>query len=148
MAHSGGIFLLDMGEPVHIVRLARQLIRLAGLRPDQDIPITYVGLRPGERLHEQLHDSAELVEASTHPAIRSLVPSTSEVWENLPQDIEDLMASVARCDADAAVKLVHEILVGRHVPCELDWIESRNADHRIDLDALAGARTSGRTISS
>ncbi len=148
MAHSGGIFLLDMGEPVHIVRLARQLIRLAGLRPDQDIPISYVGLRPGERLHEQLHDSAEIVEASGHPAIQSLVPRTSEAWESLPQDIEDLMASIARCDADAAVKLVHEILVGRRVPCELDWIESRNGDRRIDLDALAAERTTVDTFVS
>jgi len=55
----GKVLVLDMGEPVKIADLARQMIRLAGLRPDEDIKISYTGLRPGEKLHEELFADAE-----------------------------------------------------------------------------------------
>ncbi|MBI5163731.1 MAG: polysaccharide biosynthesis protein [Magnetospirillum sp.] len=58
-AYRGKIFVLDMGEPVKIVHLARQMIRLAGLRPDVDVGIVYSGLRPGEKLFEEIFHGAE-----------------------------------------------------------------------------------------
>ncbi|MDP6305284.1 MAG: nucleoside-diphosphate sugar epimerase/dehydratase, partial [Alphaproteobacteria bacterium] len=62
LLEEGGIFVLDMGEPVRILDLARQVIRLAGMTPDTDVQIEFTGVRPGEKLFEELfHDSEPLV---------------------------------------------------------------------------------------
>jgi FlaA1/EpsC-like NDP-sugar epimerase len=68
LAQPGDLFVLDMGEPVRIVDLARDVARLAGRDPDS-VPIEYIGLRPGEKLHEALFYEAEQVEATTHPKV-------------------------------------------------------------------------------
>lgn len=66
----GEIFVLDMGEPVKIVDLARQMIELSGYRPDIDIEIEFIGLRPGEKLFEELQHASEAHEDTQHPKIR------------------------------------------------------------------------------
>ncbi len=70
---SGGMFLLDMGEPVCIADLAVKMIRLHGLRVGQDIPIVYTGLRPGERLHEVLTAPGEQLHPTTYHKILQIV---------------------------------------------------------------------------
>jgi FlaA1/EpsC-like NDP-sugar epimerase len=72
MGKGGEIFVLDMGEPVKIVDLARNLIRLSGYEPDRDIPIVFSGLRPGEKLFEELHLEAEGMVPTAHQKIRVL----------------------------------------------------------------------------
>jgi len=84
MGRSGQIFVLDMGEPMKIVELARMLIRLSG-RTEQEIPIAYTGLRPGEKLYEELLADDETTEPTPHPKLR--VAKTSG---QLP-DIETVM---------------------------------------------------------
>jgi FlaA1/EpsC-like NDP-sugar epimerase len=69
MGHGGEIFVLDMGEPVRIVDLARDLISLSGLVPDKDIEIRFTGLRPGEKLFEELSTEQEQAEKTRHPKI-------------------------------------------------------------------------------
>lgn len=69
MGRGGEVFLLDMGEPVRVVDLARDMIRLSGLRPDDDIAITYTGIRPGEKLFEELTLAEEQADRTRHPKI-------------------------------------------------------------------------------
>ncbi len=69
MGEGGAIFVLDMGEPIKIVELARDMIRLAGLRPGEDVDLEFVGLRPGEKLREELEIGEEGLAKTRHPKI-------------------------------------------------------------------------------
>jgi len=82
MGQGGEIFVLDMGGPVKIDDLARQMIRLAGLEPGKDIEIRYTGLRPGEKLYEELFHEGELCEKTPHPKVM-LAASRRVDWDEL-----------------------------------------------------------------
>lgn len=69
MGAGGEVFVLDMGEPVKIIDLARDLITLSGLKPEQDIKIEYIGMRPGEKLYEELLTAEEGTDATQHKRI-------------------------------------------------------------------------------
>ncbi|MEX2381047.1 MAG: nucleoside-diphosphate sugar epimerase/dehydratase [Opitutales bacterium] len=73
LGKGGDIFVLDMGQPIKIVELARQLIELSGLRPDEDIEIQFIGLRPGEKLYEELGHDLENLQPTEHPKIMSFI---------------------------------------------------------------------------
>ena len=73
-AHGGEIFVLDMGAPVKIDTLARNLIKLSGLKPDVDIPIIYTGLRPGEKLYEEKLMAEEGMKKTDNELIHVGVP--------------------------------------------------------------------------
>jgi FlaA1/EpsC-like NDP-sugar epimerase len=88
MGQGGEIFVLDMGEPVKIVDLARELITLSGFRPGEDIEIEFTGLRPGEKLFEELSIEGENMVATRHPKIA--------VWKNIPKDRETLRTGIER----------------------------------------------------
>jgi O-antigen biosynthesis protein WbqV len=105
----GKIFVLDMGEPVKIVDLAHQMIRLAGLRPGRDIAIEFIGLRPGEKLHEELFHPAEPLLPTASPAIRLAAPRTAD-YAMLSRSIDEL-EGVARSRREERVLQLLERLV-------------------------------------
>jgi len=107
MARGGELFLLDMGEPVRIAELARQMIELSGLRvkdeqnPNGDIAIEFTGLRPGEKLYEELLISAR-DEATQHPLIRK-AKEPNHSSSDLKPMVEALEKALDQWDEQATV---------------------------------------------
>lgn len=109
MAEGGEIFILDMGKPVKILDLARDLIRLSGYEPDVDIPIKFSGMRPGEKLYEELLTSEEGTTATRHKRIFVAKPNSLNVAkiEELVYAVRDHGSYLSR---DEAIKLLQTLL--------------------------------------
>jgi FlaA1/EpsC-like NDP-sugar epimerase len=99
IAEGGDIFVLDMGEPVKIIDLARKMIELSGHEPGTDIAIEVVGIRPGEKLHEELFNVDEDVAATRYAKVRRATRRPLDPAE-LREGLEDLYLLVATRDAD------------------------------------------------
>jgi FlaA1/EpsC-like NDP-sugar epimerase len=118
MGKGGEIFVLDMGEPIRIVDLAYDMIRLSGLRVGDDIEVKIVGLRPGEKLYEELYDHGESHRPTTHSKImvadsarRQLLEVIADIsrLESLLQEPNDVILAALRemvpaCGTSAAAR--------------------------------------------
>ena len=93
MGKGGEIFVLDMGESVKIVDLAKELITLSGFKPGEDIEIVFTGMRPGEKLFEELSIKGEDMQPTRHPKI--------SVWKNIPMDRDKLRSGIDELVATA-----------------------------------------------
>lgn len=96
LGEKGEVFLLDMGEPIPILNLATDLIRLHGLVPGKDIEIQFTGVRPGEKIHEELLYEQEQLVGTVHPKI-SMVKNSPQNWEWLRGEVQTLLQL---CDED------------------------------------------------
>ncbi len=94
MGQGGEVFVLDMGEQIKIADLARNMIVLSGLVPGKDVEIVYTGLRPGEKLYEELFEDSERVESTPHAKIHRAVGTPLPV-EDLEQWVKDLRMSLS-----------------------------------------------------
>lgn len=112
--NGGEIFVLDMGQPIKIVDLARQLIELSGLEPDRDIEIQFTGLRPGEKLFEELSHTSENLVPTDHPKIMRFVGRPLNL-ERLERELESLEAGIVNMEP-ARSKLAFKALVPEYRP--------------------------------
>lgn len=108
MGSGGEIYVFDMGKSVKIVDLAKKMIKLSGLELGKDIEIRYSGLRPGEKLYEELLNDAENVQETHHPKI--LIASEREVDPRVYDIIEKLLDSVGKTDNLSLVGLMKEVV--------------------------------------
>lgn len=112
LGNGGEIFVLDMGEPVNITYLAEHLIRLAGKEPGREIEIIYTGLRPGEKLFEQLFHELEPYEQTSHEKILLAHPRIAD-WDELRSELQSAELAVRRYDTKhlqaALTRLVPEL---------------------------------------
>lgn len=90
MGEGGEIFIFDMGQPVKIIDLAIKMIKLAGLRPEEDIKIVYTGLRPGEKLYEELLNQGEITLPTHHEKIK-IAKVITYPYEQVAADIQELL---------------------------------------------------------
>lgn len=126
LGKSGDVFLLDMGEPVKIVDLAINLILLSGLKPEKDIKIQFTGLRPGEKLFEELNLQNESLQPTTHSKIRRYASPTAlnrrQLW--------------------ALMREIQEIVEGRNVAGLLRILEETIPDYTPSTQFLKNASLS------
>jgi FlaA1/EpsC-like NDP-sugar epimerase len=108
MGKGGEVFLLDMGEPILISDLAENLIRLAGLEPGRDMPIEVMGLRPGERLREELTLANEELMPTAHEKVLMVHNHTFDPADFI-QDLEQLRASVTERDRERSAACLREM---------------------------------------
>ncbi len=128
MSQGGEIFVFDMGEPVKILDLAKRMITLAGYEPGKDIEITFSGLRPGEKLYEELLNNKENTKPTLHPKI--LVAETRKVDLGLIETLLPQLEQNAKdVDMFGTVKLLKEL-----VP---EFISNNSVYEKLDKESKA-----------
>ena len=111
LGKDGEIFLLDMGKPIKISRIARDLIRLSGYEPESDIPIVYTGLRPGEKLYEELQHIGEKRINTEHTKITILKDGKSIIpWNILKYELDSLLKISKSLDSDKVQKKLKKLI--------------------------------------
>ncbi|NBC03281.1 MAG: polysaccharide biosynthesis protein [Bacteroidetes bacterium] len=110
MGKGGEVFVLDMGEPVKILDMAKQLIQLHGLVPDKDIPIEFIGLRPGEKMFEELLKAEEGVEDTSHELIHKAICRKDVNTDELEMVISQLLENIENGDTETLRNHIKKIV--------------------------------------
>jgi len=110
MGEGGEIYLLKMGKPVRIVDLATEVIRLHGFEPGKDVEVVFTGLRPGEKLYEELITEGEGIVPTSHPKIMVLQGNSHRSYERLTAQIDELTRISDTFDIVAIKKKLREIV--------------------------------------
>ncbi len=110
LGRGGEVFLLNMGQPVRILDLAEDLIRLSGLEPGKDIEIVFTGIRPGEKLSEDLWEDGSIYQKTAHPDIFRLEAEEANLPADLHKVVEDLARLARRGETAAILSLLDAII--------------------------------------
>jgi len=139
LARQREIFVLDMGEQIKVLDIARNLIRLSGFVPEDDIPIIFVGLRPGEKLAEELVGEGETLEPAGGDRVFRVRWSDLTNVGGLTEDVERLTHAARRGDSHTVLQLLRAI-----VPTFRPGATSPEQPHLVPVGVVAGGRASIR----
>jgi len=117
LGSGGETFVLNMGQQIRILDLAEDLIRLSGLTPGRDIEIVFTGVRPGEKLSEDLWDEGSAFQPTAHPDIFNLEVQDELHGETLHQSVDELGRLAREGDTTSVVRLLDELIPGSEVRC-------------------------------
>ena len=141
MAQGGDVFILDMGQPVKIADLARRIVELSGLtvrddhNPEGDIAIEVTGLRPGEKLFEELLLGDNPM-PTQHPKIMR-AQDAFIVWDQLKTDLDRLDSALRSHDVGAMLNLLKRLGTGFKPSTKIvDWTYSEGAKHGVSKDQV------------
>jgi FlaA1/EpsC-like NDP-sugar epimerase len=115
MGNGGEVYVLRMGEQVKILQLADDLIRLSGLEPEKDIEIVFTGIRPGEKLSEELWDQWAQFESTSHDDIVQLVDEDLLSGQTLRATVNELAFLADEGESDAIIRVLDETIPGAAV---------------------------------
>jgi FlaA1/EpsC-like NDP-sugar epimerase len=115
MGSGGEVFLLNMGEPVRILDLAADLIRLSGLEPGQDIEIVFTGMRPGEKMSEVLWDEGTPYHPTGHPEINRLDEEELLSNDSLSRTVKQLVDFARKGEVEKVVEILDEVIPGSNI---------------------------------
>jgi FlaA1/EpsC-like NDP-sugar epimerase len=110
MGKGGEIFVFDMGEPIKITDLAKKMIRLAGLKPNEDIKIVYTGLRPGEKLYEELLAGEETSKPTYNKKIMIGTARDNYEYANVLKSMNALVVAINHYNEKEVIKIMHELV--------------------------------------
>lgn len=127
---AGEVFLLDMGKPIKIVDLAKDLIMLSGLRPGEDIPIQFTGLRPGEKLYEELNFGDEHMVSTSHAKINCYLSDADFDADAVCASLLELREIADTRDTARLVSYMKRMIPDYHVSEELLVVAQAEADKR------------------
>jgi FlaA1/EpsC-like NDP-sugar epimerase len=137
----GEVMMLDMGQPVKIVDLAKDLIRLSGYEPGRDIAIEFSGLRPGEKLYEELFIQGEIYDSTEHEKIRIVRNASAKLPEKL-RFVVGMLIDAARQNNLARIRLLLQQLLPEYQPSQ--YLNRENPASQ-GTSLIAGEVTAGRS---
>ena len=133
IGESGEIYVLDMGKPVLVKEIAYELIRLSGLEPEVDISIEYIGLRPGEKMYEELMTSSESLVDTSHEKIMVLKDGVDHQWDYLLAEIDKIVKSAKSYDSDLIKNKLKEFIPEYH-PSEKSKIFNLSSSGKVEIN--------------
>ena len=133
IGENGEIYVLDMGKPVLVKEIAYELIRLSGLEPEVDISIEYIGLRPGEKMYEELMTSSESLVDTSHEKIMVLKDGVDHQWDYLLAEIGEIVKSAKSYDSELIKNKLKEFIPEYH-PSEESKIFNLTPSGKVELN--------------